>query len=201
LNILAAMATTTVQEPDPRSVLEALLFVGNQENVPLSPQEAAASVGGLTPRGIQEIIETLNAQYTQEGAAYTIVHEPAGFRLTLREEFERVRHRFYSRIREARLSRGAIEVLAIVAYRQPIRTEDVDALRGGKSGAILAQLVRRRLLTIERPEDAPRRPLYRTTDRFLSLYGLAGLEDLPCIEEFASGDKHQRSDSDSAANP
>jgi segregation and condensation protein B len=174
-----------MEKPDPRSILEALLFVGNEENRPLSAQEAASLVKGVSPREIQQLVDELVAVYESEGAPYTIVHENGGFRMALREPFERVRHRFYAKIREARLSRAAIEVLSIVAYRQPLRSEDVDSLRGASSGAILAQLVRRRLLTIERPADAPRRPFYRTTDRFLRLYGLASLEDLPSLEQFS----------------
>jgi segregation and condensation protein B len=174
-----------MDKPDRRSILEALLFVGNEENRPLSAQEAAAAVGGVSPREIQAYVEELNAAYDSEGAAYTIIREGGGFRMALCEPFERVRHRFYARIREARLSRAAVEVLAIVAYRQPIRSEDVDGLRGAKSGAILAQLVRRRLLAIDRPADTPRRPFYRTTDRFLHLYGLTSLEDLPSSDRFS----------------
>ena len=171
--------------PEPRTILEGLLFVGIEDNRALSAREAASIIGGVTPAEIQQYADELNDAYDREGTAYTIVREAGGFRLVLREQFERVRHRFYARIREARLSRAAVEVLSIVAYRQPIRSEDVDALRDAKSGAILAQLVRRKLLRLERPSDSPRRPLYRTTDRFLRVYGLTSLEDLPSIEQLS----------------
>jgi segregation and condensation protein B len=143
----------------------------------------------------------LNAAYESEGAAYTINREGGGFRMALREPFERVRHRFYARMREARLSRAAIEVLAIVAYRQPIRAEDVDELRGNKSGAILAQLVRRRLVALDRPAEAPRRPFYRTTDRFLRLYGLTTPQDLPSQEQFTRIMEGSVEAGESIANP
>lgn len=178
-----------MERPDACSILEALLFVGNEENRPLSAQEAASLVGGVSPREIQAYVDELNAAYAKEGTAYSIVREAGGFRMVLREPFERVRHRFYARVREARLSRAAIEVLSIVAYRQPIRREEVDALRDAKSSSILAQLVRRKLLAIDRPADAPRRPLYRTTDRFLRLYGLTTLQDLPSAEQFSRRDE------------
>jgi segregation and condensation protein B len=167
---------------DPRSILEALLFVGNADGQPLGTREAAALIGGVTPEAVQDFVDELNAAYEEEGAAYRIVREGGGLRMALREEFERVRQRFYARVREARLSQAAIDVLSVVAYRQPIRGDEVDAFRGTKSGAILAQLVRRQLLAIERPADSPRNPLYRTTDRFLRLYGLTSLDDLPRIE-------------------
>ena len=77
-------------------------------------------------------------------------------------------HKFYGRVKEARLSQAAVEVLAVVAYRQPLTRDEIDALRGRPSGGLLAQLVRRQLLRIERPEDRPRQPKYLTTDRFLA---------------------------------
>jgi segregation and condensation protein B len=92
-------------------------------------------------------------------------------------------------------------VLSIVAYRQPIRSEEVDALRDAKSGAILAQLVRRRLLAIERPPDSPRRPFYRTTDRFLRVYGLTTLDDLPTIEQLSRHSTSPEDDQESDATP
>ena len=174
-------------DPDPRSTLEALLFVGNSDNQPLSAREAAALIGGVTPKDVQQYVDELCATYEMEGTAYTIAREAGGLRLVLREELEPVRQRFYARVREARLSRAAIEVLAIVAYRQPIRGDQVEELRGLPSGAVLAQLVRRRLLSLERPPDSPRRPFYRTTERFLQLYGLASLDDLPILERLATG--------------
>jgi segregation and condensation protein B len=66
-----------------------------------------------------------------------------------------------------------------VAYNQPITSKRVSTLRGHPSGAILAQLVRRRLLQIERPKEKPRTPTYHTTERFLDLFNLDSLQDLP----------------------
>jgi len=93
-----------------------------------------------------------------------------------------VRNKFYGRVREAKLSQAAIDTLAIVAYRQPLTSETVSQLRGTLSGHLLTQLVRRQLLTAERLEDS-RRMQYRTTDRFLELFGLESLEELPDSEE------------------
>jgi len=70
-------------------------------------------------------------------------------------------------------------VLALVAYNQPLDREEIDKLRGVSSGPVLGQLVRRRLLRLERTETQPRKTLYYTTRRFLTLLGLEGLNDLP----------------------
>jgi len=97
----------------------------------------------------------------------------------LRDEFHSLRDVFYGRVKAAKLSQAAVDVLAIVAYKQPLTREEVDAMRGRPSGSLLAQLVRRQLLRLERPHDKPRTPRFCTTDRFLQLFGLESLRDLP----------------------
>jgi segregation and condensation protein B len=73
--------------------------------------------------------------------------------------------------------------LSVVAYNEPLTADEVSRLRGAPSGAVLTQLVRRRLLRIERAETAPRTAHYRTTPRFLELFGLGCLADLPTSQE------------------
>jgi segregation and condensation protein B len=94
-----------------------------------------------------------------------------------------LRDQFYGRVKEARLSQAAIDVLALVAYHQPLTREGLDALRDKENGALLTQLVRRRLLQVERLADAPQVKRYRTTDRFLAMFGLNSLEDLPRAQD------------------
>jgi segregation and condensation protein B len=74
-------------------------------------------------------------------------------------------------------------VLAIVGYNQPVTRDEVERLRGKPSGPLLAQLVRRRLLRIERLEGSPRTPRYLTTERFLVLFGLGSLDEMPKSED------------------
>jgi segregation and condensation protein B len=90
-----------------------------------------------------------------------------------------VREKLYGRPRALRLSPAAVEVLAIVAYNEPVTAEQVARMRGTASGPILAQLVRRALLRIQRDAEGRQRAKYFTTPRFLKLFGLAGLQDLP----------------------
>jgi segregation and condensation protein B len=103
--------------------------------------------------------------------------------MALRPDFGPLRDTFHGRIREARLSQAAVDVLAIVAYHQPVSAEQIERLRGKPSGAILAQLVRRDLLSIERPAAQKSKPAYSTTSRFLDLFGLGGIEELPRSQE------------------
>ena len=167
----------------PRTILEAMLFVGNRDNQPLSPRRAAELMRDVDVDEIPSLVAELNRRYDEAGAAYHIVGEGDGYRLTLRQEFHSVRNRFYGRIREARLSQAAVDVLALVAYQQPLTSETIHRLRGKPSSHILSHLVRRGLLRIERPAAKRRTPHYYTTDRFLRLFNLQSLDDLPRSED------------------
>jgi segregation and condensation protein B len=138
---------------------------------------------GVLPEEIDELIRELNEQYNAECAPYKIASEGAGYRLVLRDEFSALREQFYGRVREARLSQAVIDTLAIVAYHQPVGLKEVDQLRGKPSSAILSQLVRRQLVKIERNAEKPREMKYRTTSRFLDLFTLESLDDLPRSQE------------------
>jgi segregation and condensation protein B len=167
----------------PRSILEAMLFTGHPSNEPLTSEQVAALMRGVRPPEIDELVRELNEQYAAEGAAYTIASEGAGYRLALHDQFAHLRDKFYGRVKEAKLSQAAIDTLAVVAYHPDITAEEVDRLRGKPSGAILSQLVRRQLLSLERTKEKPRRTLYRTTARFLELFGLGGLDELPRAQD------------------
>jgi segregation and condensation protein B len=163
----------------PRTILEAMLFVGHPANEPLTGRQVAGYMRGVRPAEIDELVKELNARYRADNCPYEIVSSGAGYRMALREEFGRLREKLHGRSREVTLSQAAIESLSIVAYNQPVTRDDVNKLRGQASGAILAQLVRRQLLRMERPTEKPRTPRYYTTDRFLQLFGIRSLEDLP----------------------
>jgi segregation and condensation protein B len=166
-------------EVTPRAILEAILFVGHPMGEPLTSERIAGLMRGVQPREIDDLVEELNAEYAVEGSPYTITSVGYGYQLALRTEFASLREAFYGRVREAKLSQTAIDVLAVVAYQQPITQEKIDQLRGKPSGALLSQLVRRDLLAIERSADKKVKPLYRTTERFLDLFGLDNLTELP----------------------
>jgi segregation and condensation protein B len=163
--------------------VEALLFVGRPDNRPFSARELAAAMRGVSPVEIDAAVTELNAIYDADRAPYRIDGHSHGYRMVLRDEFVRMRDKFYGRVREAKLSPAAIEVLSIVAYNQPVSAAQINELRGSGSGGILATLVRRRLLRLERPADKCSPPLYSTTDRFLRVFGLESLSALPRNEE------------------
>jgi segregation and condensation protein B len=176
-------AQTAEDDPcpiSPRSILEAMLFVGNRDGEPLSAVRAAQLMRDVTADEIPPLVAELNGRYQAGAAPYYIASDRHGYRLELRREFHPLR---YGRLREARLSQAAIDVLALVAYRQPLTGLEIERLRSKPSNHVLVHLVRRGLLRLERPEKSRRAPHYYTTDRFLRLFHLASLDDLPRSEE------------------
>lgn len=169
-------------EITPRSILEAILFVGHPQGEPLASQQIAGLMRGVTGDEVDELVRELNAAYSAEYAPYQIQSRGAGYLLELREEFAPLRDNFYGRIKEVRLTQGTIDVLAIVAYNQPIGLQEIDRIRGRSSGAAISQLVRREIVAYEKAEEKGSKPTYRTTERFLDLYGLESLDDLPQVD-------------------
>ncbi|HEX3727343.1 MAG TPA: SMC-Scp complex subunit ScpB [Pirellulales bacterium] len=163
----------------PRSILEAMLFVGSPVNEPLTSKQVASLMRGVRPAEIDQLVGDLNRDYDAWNCPYTIAAEGAGYRLMLRDKYARIRDQFYGKTRSAKLSQAAIEVLAVVAYQPGIAADDISRLRAKPSGHILAQLVRRQLLRLERGDSKPRLTRYFTTSRFLELFALASLADLP----------------------
>jgi segregation and condensation protein B len=178
-----SLAANDGGEISPRSILEAMLFVGRPDNQPLTSEQVASLMRGVRRAEIDELVVDLNRQYRAESRPYTIVADGAGYRLSLAESFAFVRERLYGRPRSARLSPAAVEVLAIVAYNEPVTAEQVSQMRGTASGPVLAQLVRRELLQVERRSERPHAAFYVTAPRFLQLFHLTSLEDLPRSRE------------------
>ena len=158
-------------------IVEALLFVGGS---PLTAKRAREILRGLTQEQFDEVITQLNTDYRRQARPYSIQPQGNGWVLTLRPRWRHVIDKLYGGVREARLSQAAIDVLAVVAYREPITRGEVDNFRGADSGALLRQLVRRGLIQIvPLPGAKPKEIAYATTPRFLELFGLASLDDLP----------------------
>lgn len=180
--------------PLPR-IIEALLFVGG---APLSAVRACEHIRGLTPAQFIEIIDQLNRDYRSQGRPYRIGPKEHGYELVLQPKFGPVLDRLYGSMREARLSPAALDVLALVAYRQPVTRQEVETLRGAESAGVLRHLVRFGLIALQRgegqrgegqrgegqrSEGQPGDVCYSTTSKFLQMFGLRGLEDLPRTQD------------------
>jgi len=167
-----------------RQVVEALLFVGGAA---LTTRKISEILGeGFSSEQIEEIVEGLNEEYAAENRPYAIHWGEGGYRYQLRTEFEKVRNRVFGvGPKEVKLSQEALEVLALVAYRQPLRSADLESTERKNAGSLLRQLIRRELVELRRSETAPDDPTYHTTPRFLELFGLTSLDDLPFPADFA----------------
>jgi len=168
----------------PRQVIEACLFVGGSG---LTARKLASILkGDYTAAFVEETIDDLNRQYATERRPYEIRLAEGGYVLTLNDEFERIRFKAFGLgPKEVRLSQDALEVLALVAYRQPITETEIHELGKQHPGGVLRQLIRRDLVSLERHPDEPKTVRYATTERFLSLFGLGELDELPRPEEIS----------------
>lgn len=167
-----------------RSITEALLFVGRPDNEPLSAEAMASTMRDITPEEVVEAVAELNAEYAADGTAMTITESAAGYKMVLREEMERVRDRFVGKVQQATLTPAAMEVLSVIAYRQPVDLKTIDTLRKQKCQSLVALLVRRGLVNVERSAANPRQVRYVTSPRFLQVFGLTSIDQLPQAAEF-----------------
>lgn len=168
----------------PQQVLEAALFVGGTE---LTLKRLCSLLNDeFPPDAVEIMIDELSRRYEQEARPYEILFGKGGYRMSLRSEFSAVRNRVFGLgPREIKLSQEALEVLSLVAYRQPITAEQLAALRGGEVSKVLRQLLRRELIQLERVDGDRNQVRYRTTTRFLQAFGVNSLDDLPQSEDLA----------------
>jgi segregation and condensation protein B len=163
--------------PPLERLVEALLFVGG--GPPLTAGKACEVVRGLTAEQFAQAIAALNRNYRQQGRPYRVQLREEGYELALKPSYRVVLQRLHGATREARLSQVALDTLALVAYRQPITRQEVDSLRGSDSVSVLRQLVRLGLIAVQRSEGKSGEAMYSTTPRFLKVFELRSLDDLP----------------------
>ena len=174
-------ASPSSSPPPVVRIVEALLFVGG---APLTAIRACETIRGLTEAQFLQAVDGLNREYRLQARSYSIQTRNGGYILALRPCFQEVFERLHGGQREARLSSAAIDTLALVAYRQPVTKQEIDSFRGSESGVLLRQLVRRGLIAVVQRADAQQRKVsYGTTQRFLDLFQLRSLEDLPQTQD------------------
>lgn len=167
-----------------KRILEAVLFASD---VPVELKRLREIIPVAAKDELAHLIDVLNSEYEQEGRPFRIVEVAGGFQYETMPPFgPYIEKLFHSRMRP-RLSRPALETMAIVAYRQPISKAGIDALRGVDSEASIHTLQNRELIEVkQRAETAGRPILYGTTMEFLRYFGLNDINDLPGADELAS---------------
>jgi segregation and condensation protein B len=167
-----------------QSIIEALLFASDQ---PLSVKTLRFLMGDIEPSQIREAIDDLRQRYDQYEHSFQIVEIAGGYQMCTRPEYAKWVKGLYRNRSQGRLSKAALETLAIIAYRQPIIRTDIESLRGVHIEGVLQTLMERNLITIRGRKDSVGRPLlYGTTDEFLRYFGLNKITDLPDKEELQS---------------
>ena len=167
-------------DPDPDQCqrrLEAVLFMAR---APMTSRRLSQFAGLADGTQARTMIGQLNERYDRQGAAYQIKRIAGGYQMLTRPQFAKWLRQLDYVPRPSRLSRPAMETLAVVAYRQPIIKADIEAIRGVSSGEMLRQLLEKGLIRIHsRSEELGRPYLYATTREFAVEFGLRNLDDLP----------------------
>jgi segregation and condensation protein B len=163
------------------SVVEAILFATEE---PLSAKKIAGLLGTGTAKDVKQQIEALNEGYAAQNRSFRIEEIAGGFQMLTLPDYNTWLSKYREVRSESKLSQAALETLAIVAYKQPVLRAEVEVIRGVAAGDMLNRLREMGLIKIVgRAEELGRPMLYGTTKRFLEVFGLAGLDDLPQIEE------------------
>jgi segregation and condensation protein B len=166
--------------PNPVDVVEAMLFASD---VPLEAERICEVLDLENAAAARGLVEELITRYEAEPRGLAIVEVGGGFRMVTRPELAPWLVRLARARTRVRLSRPALETLAIIAYKQPVSRPELDAVRGVNSEAVLDNLLERRLVRITGRKEAPGRPyLFETTREFLVAFGLRDLGDLPKVE-------------------
>jgi len=179
-------APTPAQDDQQRAhikrILEALLFTSDR---PIRARQLADAAGAADGREVRRLLRELRSEYDEQGRAFALEEVAGGFQLMSRPEFAPYISRLHDTQQRDSLSKAALETLAIVAYRQPITRAEVEDIRGVQCGQVLKGLVDKRLLRVTgRSEELGRPLLYGTTSRFLEVFGLSSLSDLPKKSKF-----------------
>jgi segregation and condensation protein B len=163
-----------------RTVVETLLFLGER---PLSTEEIRQATG-LEVERIEKALDQLSGHY-REGPCGIVLHEVAGgWQLRTSPDNSDFARRFL-KVKPQRLTRAALETLAIIAYRQPVTRPEIEDIRGVDCGAVVKALLERRLIKILGKKEEPGRPiLYGTSREFLEFFALKDLASLPTLREF-----------------
>ena len=131
-------------------------------------------------RAIRRAVQELNEQYASSGRCFRIEQVAGGYQILTLPEFGDILRKLHQKEGDAKLTKAALETLSIIAYKQPILRADVEAIRGVACGETIRSLMEKHLVKIAGRAEEPGRPiLYGTTKRFLELFGLNSLKDLP----------------------
>jgi len=169
-----------------RGAIEALLFVSDK---PVTLEQFKEVLGDVDGKTVRSAIDELKGLYDEQRRGMNIMEIAGGYQLLSNSDYAQAIRDFYKTQKKEKLSKPALETLAIIAYKQPVTRLDIELIRGVNSDGVVNHLLTKDLIKIAGRKDVPGKPyLYGITKRFLEYFGLKSLNDLPKLEEFISMD-------------
>ncbi len=163
------------------NIIECLIFVSKH---PLTIQEISGFLKDAEKKEITAALDELQKRWEEMGRSFVLNNVAGGYQFRTRPEYSQYIVDFNKEIKKFRLSKAALEVLAIMAYKQPITKIEVEKIRGVDCSSSVSVLLERRFIEIAGRKEVLGKPfLYRTTDLFLETFGLKNLKDLPTVKE------------------
>lgn len=179
-----------------RQIVEALLFVSDK---PLS-LEVLKEVLEVDKKEIKSAIEELRSEY-QSHHSFKLREVAGGYQLVTDSQWSHWLRKLFQKGRSQRLTRPALETLAIIAYKQPITRPEIESIRGVDVDGVIKTLLERGLIKISGRKKVPGRPLlYGTSKRFLEYFGLNSLEELPPLDQLLKMGEEDGDKADSGEN-
>ena len=164
------------------ALLEALLFVSGE---PIPVARLAAVIGAVSKAEVEQALNILEEQLSQDGRGIQLVRLAGGYRLVTKADYAPWLKRLDKAKAAQKLSRSALESLAIIAYKQPLVRAEIEEIRGVETSGVLRTLLERKLVRIVGRKEVPGRPImYGTTKFFLEHFGLQDITQLPPLREF-----------------
>jgi segregation and condensation protein B len=164
-----------------KGIVEALLFVSGE---PLTTDRLVLVLEGASRAEVQEAVRALQEDYAADSRGLQIVEVAGGYQIATRVECAAWIKRLEKAKTGAKLSRSAMETLAIIAYKQPLVRAEIEQIRGVDTAGVLRTLLDRRLIRIIGRKDIPGRPImYGSSKQFLQAFGLKDLSDLPALRD------------------
>ncbi|OPY00149.1 MAG: hypothetical protein A4E60_02451 [Syntrophorhabdus sp. PtaB.Bin047] len=166
-----------------KNIIEAVLFSSPR---PVTVKQVARRLGEFPLEEIENAFRALMAEYSDPGRSVEVAQVAGGFQMRTKVDYRDWVKRFV-REKDVGLSRPMLETLSIIAYKQPVTKKEIDVVRGVDSARAIKHLLERKLIEIAgRNGEEGKRMVFRTTQRFLEVYGLKSLEDLPTYKEIES---------------
>lgn len=174
------VTVSRMEASEKRRIVEALILSSAE---PLSAAKLAEIIPYCNEGQAKDLVNELNTEYSEQDRSFEIWEVAGGFQIRTRAEFSGYLQKLQKE-RALRLSQAALETLAIIAYRQPVTRAEIEDVRGVDAGATVKSLLERQLIRLAGQREVPGRPmLYGTSRRFLEVFGLERLKDLPTLRE------------------